>query len=92
MNKREQILEEIETQELEEVVLLDDLDEAILGLVQLQVNGPTVVAYSTQKILELLVQRGMERDEAIEYFDFNIKCLYAGPGSPVLVQDTWLDC
>lgn len=92
MGKREQILEEIETQELDEVVLLDDLDEAILGLVQLQVNGPTVVAYSTQKILELLVQRGMEWDEAIEYFDFNIKCLYVGPGSPVLVQDTWLDC
>jgi hypothetical protein len=85
--RRAAILDHIEAQELEDVVLLDDLDEAILGLVRLQPNGATVVAYSVQRILNSLVNDGMDGDEANEYFSFNIECLYAGPNTPVFVQD-----
>lgn len=84
--KRAAALEQIEAQELEEVVLLDGHDHAIIGLVKLP-NGSSVLAYSTRRILDGLVEDGMEEDEALEYFDFNIECLYAGPGTPVFVQD-----
>ena len=83
---RTEILEQIEAQELDDVVLLDGLDTAILGLVKLP-NGSTVLAYSTRRILDSLVADGMTEGEAQEYFDFNIDGLYAGPGTPVFVQD-----
>lgn len=85
--KRAAILEHIEAQELEDVVLLDGLDTAILGLVKLQPNGATVVAYSIKMILNSLVADGMDGDEAYEYFNSNIECLYAGLNTPVFVQD-----
>lgn len=37
-------------------------------------------------IIEVLMNRGMTDEEALEYFDFNIGCLYAGPGTPTIVQ------
>jgi hypothetical protein len=85
--KRQEIVQQVEFQELEDVILLDDLDDAILGLCQLQMNGATVVAYSVAKILAHLQQSGMDEDEALEFFSFNIEGLYAGPGTPVFVQD-----
>ena len=83
---RTEILEQIEAQELDEVVLLDGLDAAMIGLVKLP-NGSTVLAYSTRRILESLVADGMTEGDAQEHFDFNIGCLHAGPGTPVFVQD-----
>lgn len=70
----------------DEIIRLDGLDDAILGLgVTFAVTTPRLV-YSQAKILEVLVDRGMTEEEAIEYFDFNIGCLYAGPGTPTIVQ------
>lgn len=85
--KREAILSHIELLGLEDVVILDDFDEAILGLVELQANGPTVIAYSVKAILAELQSSGLDEDDAYEHFAYNIKCLYAGPGSPVFVED-----
>ena len=84
--KRAAALEQIEAQELEEVVLLDGHDHAIIGLVKLP-NGSSVLAYSTRRILDSLVADGMTEGDAQEHFDFNIGCPHAGPGTPVFVQD-----
>lgn len=86
--KRAAILEQIEFQELEDILLADGHDHAILGLVDVG-SGRVVVAYSTKKILEGLASDGMTWDEAREYFDFNIAGAYVGPGTPVYVQDDY---
>lgn len=85
--KREAILSHIDLLELEDVIILDDFDDAILGLVRLQTNGPTVLAYSKKAILAELQASGLDVDDAHEHFSFNIECLYAGPGTPVFVDD-----
>ena len=88
--KRSAILEQIEALELEEVVLLDGLDSAILGLVAIPNNvtaNATVIAYSVKLILDSLCADGMDEEDAMEYFDFNIGGAYLGEGTPVFVQD-----
>lgn len=86
--KRQALLEEIEALELEEILLADGHDHAILGLVDLDFGKRTVVAYSTRLIIEGLVNRdGMSWDEAREFFDFNIRGAWVGSTTPVFVQD-----
>jgi hypothetical protein len=44
-----------------------------------------VVAYDTNKIIEIL-SREMTEEEAIEYFDFNIIGAYVGERTPIYVN------
>jgi hypothetical protein len=82
------LLDQIEYQELEEILLADGHDHAIIGLVDLDFGKRTVVAYSTRLIIEGLMNRdGMSWEEAQEFFDFNIKGAWVGPNTPVFVQD-----
>ena len=88
--KRRAILEQIEEQELGQVVLLDGLDSAILGLVAIPNNvtaSATVIAYSVKLILASLCADGMDEEDALEYFNFNIGGAYLGEGTPVFLQD-----
>jgi len=42
------------------------------------------LVYDEDKIL-LILQRDMSREDAREYFDFNIKCAWVGEGTPAYV-------
>lgn len=65
-------------------ILLDGLDEAIVGIVE-DFNGPRVL-YSKQKILNILQERDlMTQGEAEEFYDYNIIGLYAGKQNPVFL-------
>ena len=58
-------------------------DEAIVGMAERCNFGP-VVAYSTDKIIELLMERdGMTDEEAWEYFYFNVNGAYVGENTPI---------
>ena len=66
-------------------ILLDGLEEAIIGVVEEFGNGPRVL-YSKNKILDILSKRdGMDWSEAEEFYDFNILGLYAGEQNPVFL-------
>ena len=70
----------------EGAIVLDGLDDAVIG--QTHVNGEDVLVYSADKIVGILMERdGMDRDGAVEFYDFNIGCLYAGKRTPVLVWE-----
>ena len=81
MNKREQILEEMQ---MDTFAFLDPdyFDEAILGVAERCGVSP-VVLYDRNKCIDLLVKEGMPRDEAHEYFDFNIVGSYIGDETPL---------
>jgi hypothetical protein len=69
----------------EGAVLLDGLDDAIIGVVEEFGNGPRVL-YSKQKILTILCERDeMTIDEAAEFYDYNILGLYAGEQNPIFL-------
>ncbi len=73
----------------EDVIVLDGLDDAIVGIVSgdRSFESPRLV-YNIQKIIQTLISRDeMSYEEAVEFYEFNIACLYAGKGTPLLMED-----
>ena len=69
----------------EGAVILDGLDEAIIGVTEEFGNNPRIL-YSKDKILNILCERdGMDMEEAIEFYDYNILGLYAGEQNPIFL-------
>ena len=69
----------------EGAIILDGLDDAIIGIVEEFGNGPRIL-YSKNKILTILCERDeMTYSEAVEFFDYNIIGLYAGEQNPVFL-------
>lgn len=67
----------------EGAIMLDGLDDAIIGIVEEFGNSPRIL-YSRSKILEILQKRDlMTEQEAEEFYDYNILGLYAGEQNPV---------
>jgi len=82
----------------EGAILLDGLEDAIIGLVEEFGNGRRIL-YSKPKILNILCERDlMTIDEAEEFYDYNILGLYASEQNaifldleilPVKTSDGW---
>jgi hypothetical protein len=69
----------------EGAVILDGLNEAIIGIVEEFGNGPRIL-YSKPKILNILCERDlMTQSEAEEFYDYNILGLYAGEQNAVFL-------
>ena len=65
----------------------DGFDEAIIGSITSYGRGETVL-YSTQKIIEVMMERdGMTEEDAIEFFNYNIIGSYNGNGMPAFLND-----
>ncbi len=65
---------------------ISGMDEAIIGLAS-SYNRREVYAYSLDKILNILAERdGMDWEEAMEFYDFNIAGAYLGEGMPVVIS------
>lgn len=69
----------------EGAIILDGLDEAIIGIVEEFGNGPRIL-YSKNKILAIFMERDlMTCSEAEEFYDYNLMGLYAGEQNPVFL-------
>ena len=69
----------------EGAIILDGLDDAIIGIVEEFGNGPRIL-YSKDRILSILCERdGMSIEEADEFYGYNIIGLYAGEQNPVFL-------
>lgn len=62
-------------------IKLDGFDNCIIGVVEEFGNGPRIL-YSKEKIIDELCEE-MTREEALEYYDFNILGGYFGEQNPV---------
>ena len=66
----------------EGAIILDGLNDAIIGITEEFGNGPRIL-YSKNKILNILCERdGMTWSESEEFYDYNILGLYAGEQNP----------
>ena len=71
-------------------LLADGFEEALMGYGTRFTHD--VAVYSKRKCLEVLVERDeMSRDEALEYFDFNVSGAYVGENTPVFLEDEEYD-
>ena len=68
-----------------EALLCDGFDEAIIGL-GTRIGMELVVAYDVEKIIGILMDRdGMNYEEAVEYYDFNIVGAWMGEFTPIFI-------
>ena len=71
----------------EDLLFMDPetFDEAILGYVE-SANGPPVICYNKDKVIEILTKDGMSADEALEYYEYNVLGAYVGDRTPVFLE------
>lgn len=81
------ILEDEET-----IHLPDGLDDAFIGIAR-QFNVPFPV-YDREKCIDILMETMGSREEAEEYFNYNIASSYLGGGTAAFLEDPeayWTD-
>lgn len=66
-------------------LLADGFDDAILGVAE-RCGQPTLVAYDRSRCIDILVAQGMDREEAEEFFEFNVAGAWVGEQTPVWVD------
>ena len=71
----------------EEFLKADGFDEAVIGVEESSMR----LIYSVTKCLEILViNEEMSLEEAIEYFDFNVRSAYVGDKTPIWCEDGFM--
>lgn len=60
------------------------LDDAIVGYAERCGAVPALV-YDSEKLLQAFINQGMEREEALEWIEFNIANAYIGDDTPYLM-------
>lgn len=66
----------------EEILKADGFDDAIIGIDDTSMR----LIYSVSKCIDIL-KKDMEEEEAVEYFDFNVKGAYVGEQTPIWCVD-----
>jgi hypothetical protein len=66
----------------EEFLKADGLDEAVIGIEEDEMR----LVYSVDKCIEILMTHGMEYDEALEFFDYNVRGAWMGDKTPIWVK------
>ena len=64
-----------------------EYDDAIIGVVE-RAGASPVIAYDTQKILDIL-ERSMPMEDAQEFFEYNILGAYMGDRTPVYITQNY---
>lgn len=67
-----------------EILIADGLEEAFMG-VATQFYTPIAI-FDEEKCIDILVNQGMNTEEAIEYYEFNILGAYVGVNTPAFFQ------
>lgn len=74
----------IEIYDDETFLIADGFDDAIIGVDESQMK----LIYSVSKCIEILM-KDMSKDDAIEYFYFNVCGSYVGEKTPIWCQDNF---
>jgi len=64
----------------EEILYVDGFEEAFFGYVE--IFNKRIALYSRSLCLDILMSQGMNSEEALEFYDFNLKGAYMGEFTP----------
>jgi hypothetical protein len=67
----------------EDILIADGFNDAIIGIE----DDSLRIIYSVKKCVDILMSEGIAFDEALEYFDFNVKGSYMGDKTPIWCYD-----
>ena len=69
----------------EDMLFLDGFDNALVGI-RIQKDYDMVAVYEDNKCISILIDNdGMDEEEAIEYFEYNVRGSYVGEHTPALL-------
>jgi len=68
----------------DEVLILNGFCEEFVGL-QRNEDGDDVAVYDEEGVMLNLIKQGMIRDDACDYFEFNILGAHVGPRTPKFI-------
>jgi len=73
----------------DKILLADGFDDAFIGVGD-NAEGNPVAIYSIEKCLDILAEQFKDQEdpqgEAIDYFEFNIRCSYVGEFTPMFIN------
>ena len=69
----------------DEILCADGFDEALIGYAQ-RCGQPALAVYDREKCIDVLVERdGMPREDAEEFFEFNVVGAWVGERTPLFL-------
>ena len=71
-------------EEFEGALMATGFEEALIGF-GYQFNK-TLAVYDRDKCINILIATGMDYEEAVEYFEFNVVGSYVGETTPVFIS------
>lgn len=74
----------------EGAIILDGFEDCIVGITE-EFGGIVRLLYSTQKIINKLMEDGMSEEDALEYYSYNIYGGHYGEQNPIFLMDTFVD-
>lgn len=69
----------------DQLLFLSGMDKAIVG-VAFGMQMEERVVYDYEKVIEHLESAGLEYEDAIEFFDFNIASAWMGDHTPIFIR------
>jgi len=69
-----------------EIPLALGLENAFLGLGELPESHDLIAVYDYELCIQAFMDEGMDREEAVDYFQFNTLGAYIGPLTPMYVK------
>ena len=67
------------------MLLADGFEGAFIG-VATRCGQPTLAIYNKNMCLQILIDDGMDMDEAIDYFEYNTEGAWAGEETPLFLN------
>ena len=68
----------------EETIVYPDLEQALVGVVS-RFGQSDIACYDYHKVIDIYIQQGMSREEAVEYFEFNTIGSWLGETTPCFI-------
>jgi len=89
MSKLDQI---IEIYPDESFLKADGYDDAIIGVTTNKTSGVLLLVYSKTLCIEIMIdEMGMEYEDAVEHYYFNVEGSYVGEQTPIFVEDEFYE-
>ncbi|NDE14661.1 hypothetical protein EBZ80_07000 [bacterium] len=69
----------------EGMMKMDGYDDCIIGIAE-RCNMPNVIVYDYEKVISKNIDRGMNREEAEDWYGFNQLHAWVGETTPIFVR------
>jgi hypothetical protein len=67
-----------------EALLFDGHESALVG-VSRRCGQPVLAVYDEELIIQSLIAQGLDAEEAVEFYEFNVAGAWVGPMTPIIL-------